>query len=201
MGDFIWILFVIIALFNIINRLSRREKAGQSQPQRPPQTSDLFGTTGLGKALRELGLTVPPTSPAPGGDPDFPVPPPVSPVRPPELRYVYRRERPEPAPEPGWAGEGKTLMWHEKDSGRPAGKSEPAWAGEGKSLMWHEEDSGQPTGRSNPPPVWTDHDSGTAPEAEAVMPDLVEMLRQKDRLVAGFIFHEILERPRSLQKR
>jgi hypothetical protein len=67
--------------------------------------------------------------------------------------------------------------------------------------MWREEGTGRPAGKSGLELDRAGLDSALAPEAAAVLPDLVEMLRQKDRLVAGFIFHELLERPRSLRRR
>jgi hypothetical protein len=72
--------------------------------------------------------------------------------------------------------------------------AEPEWAGEGKTLEWQ---------GYEPVTLAAAQQHGSEGEAisAAVAANLVKVLHNKDDLVAAFIFHEILERPRGMQRR
>lgn len=78
------------------------------------------------------------------------------------------------------------------------GTVEPPWAGEGKSLEWVEEPA---DGGGEAVPLQHVAEKAPAAEKAAVATSLMDMLRKKDQLVAGFIFHEILAPPRGLRRR
>jgi hypothetical protein len=77
---------------------------------------------------------------------------------------------------------------------RPKPSEEPEWAGEGKTLEWHGYD---------PVAIAEAQQHGEEDEASntAVTANLTKILHNKDDLVAAFIFHEILEKPRAMQRR
>lgn len=68
--------------------------------------------------------------------------------------------------------------------------------------------SGEGTSREGPGlnspkslPVETPHAAPEGEDAPGVVLGLQNMLQRKDDLIAAFIFHEILEKPRSMQRR
>lgn len=77
---------------------------------------------------------------------------------------------------------------------RPQLPGEPAWAGEGKTLERHGYDSDKISA-----PLQLQAEEAAC--AAAVTNRLEKVLNHKDDLVAAFIFHEILLRPRSMQRR
>lgn len=131
----IWVLFLVIAVFNVISTMIKKAKESQ---QAPPVRVVRVSPPGLGDT-------------------------------PPPVRMRISEERPKPPKEPEWTGEGKTLEWHEFDAVEVA-----------EAVQHGGEDEAANT---------------------AVTANLTKMLSSKDDLVAAFIFHEIMERPRSMQRR
>lgn len=76
----------------------------------------------------------------------------------------------------------------------PEPPAEPERAGEGKTLEWHGYDS---VAIADAQQYKAEDEASNA----AVTANLTKMLSSKDDLVAAFIFHEILERPRSMKRR
>ncbi len=78
---------------------------------------------------------------------------------------------------------------------RPQPPEVPERAGEGKTLGRHGYDSVAVAAEAQR------HGEEDEASNTAVTTNLTKLLSSKDDLVAAFIFHEILERPRSMQRR